>query len=399
MSDQLKVLAVDQNTDALAALRRALNFADLEIVHEAGFGPVALTWARTLQPDVVLVATEEPLARSLGTIQTLAQGAPGWTVVALAARFEPELFRKAVLAGARDVVLRATTPADLRGALFGARRADLGQRTPVGYDPSAPAGTIVTVFGVKGGIGKTTMASNLAVALATETRRSVALVDLDLPFGDLAMVLDLKPERSVADALDPAVLNDPERLQAQLTPGPAGVRVLAAPLDPTAQLTIDGEQVATLLGRLAALHDFVVVDTPPGINEITAPAVDAAALALLVATPEVACLRRTQACLQLLQSWRYSQDKLKLVLNRTGSKTGVKDDEVEALVGYPVAWRIANDRTAANEAALGQSSVVTRPRSPLAVGVRDLARQVAGLPPARAPFWQLWSSRTAAMFA
>ena len=71
MSDQLKVLAVDQNTDALAALRRALNFADLEIVHEAGFGPVALTWARTLQPDVVLVATEEPLARSLGTIQTL----------------------------------------------------------------------------------------------------------------------------------------------------------------------------------------------------------------------------------------------------------------------------------------------------------------------------------------
>src|SRR6266567_6658162 len=104
MPEQIKILLVGQNAEVVAGLRRAFNsFSDMEIVGDAGYGPVALTWARTLAPEVVFVVVDDPATRALGTIQMLAQGNSPWTVVGLVAQFERDLFRKIVLAGARDV--------------------------------------------------------------------------------------------------------------------------------------------------------------------------------------------------------------------------------------------------------------------------------------------------------
>src|SRR5918912_3063823 len=104
MADHIKILVVDPNVGALAALRDSLSFApDLEFVGDAGLGPVALTWARTLQPEIILVGLEEPAARALATIQLLAKGSPPWTVLTLTSQADRELFRKAVLAGSTDV--------------------------------------------------------------------------------------------------------------------------------------------------------------------------------------------------------------------------------------------------------------------------------------------------------
>ncbi|MBI4491268.1 MAG: AAA family ATPase [Chloroflexi bacterium] len=380
MSDLLKILVVDQNADSLAALKKTLNFDDLEIVGGAGFGPVALTWARGLEPDLVLVVAEEPLARPLGTIQTLTQGDPSWTVVALATQFEREVFRKVVLAGARDVVLRSQPSDELHDALVNARRADVVRRAPTTQDSSAPAGTVVTVFGIKGGIGKSTIASNLAVALAHETQRSVALVDLELPFGDIALMLNVRAERDLLSALEAGELEDPERLQTHLTRGPEGVWVLPAPLSPQGITAVEGARVAQLLSQLASLYDYVVADTPPEISEITAAAMDTSALLLLITTPEVPCLRRTAGCLRLLQSWDYSTDKVKLVLNRAASKTRINEREAEEALGYPITWKVANDHAAMTGAAFGRPVVIDQGRSAVAMSIRNIARRIGGLP-------------------
>src|SRR5207237_6493740 len=103
MPEPPKVLIVDQHPDAVGSLRRALNsFGDIEVVGDAGFGPVASTWAHTLDPALVLVSIEEPLTRSLSTIQALSRGNAPWTIVGLVTQFDREVFRRAVLAGARD---------------------------------------------------------------------------------------------------------------------------------------------------------------------------------------------------------------------------------------------------------------------------------------------------------
>src|SRR5437764_7544860 len=158
VAEPLKILIVDPHPDAVAGLRRALNsFGSLEVVGDAGFGPVASTWAHTLEPAIVIVAVEEPLTRSLSTIQALTRGNPLWTVVGLVNQFDREVFRRTVLAGARDVLLRGSSASDLHDSLIQAHTADAMRLAASGHDPTAPTGSIITAFGVKGGVGKTTL--------------------------------------------------------------------------------------------------------------------------------------------------------------------------------------------------------------------------------------------------
>jgi pilus assembly protein CpaE len=400
MAEPLKILIVDPHADAVATLRRALNsFGTLEVVGDAGFGPVASTWAHTLDPAIVIVSVEEPLTRSLATIQALTRGNPRWTVVGLVSQFDREVFRRTVLAGARDVLLRGSSPSDLHDSLVQAHNADALRVAGSGQDPAAPTGTVVAVFGVKGGVGKTTLATNLAVALAQETSASVALVDLDVPFGDVALMLDIHPEQDILDALADPVLDDLERLQNLLVRAPQGVHVLAAPLAPDDAGALDSGRVGRLLTRLAALHQFVLVDTPVGLTELTAAALDAAELAMLVTTPEIAALRRTHACLRLLQGLEFSTSKLQLVLNRVESKTRVTSAEAIEVLGHPVTWRVANDYAAMQGSALGQPVVQTHPRARISNDIRLIARQLAGAPLPSRGSWLPWRRRTALVTA
>jgi pilus assembly protein CpaE len=396
--ETFKVLIVDQQSEAVAALRRALNsFGNLEVVGDAGFGPVASTWALTLEPAIVIVSIEEPLSRSLSTVQALTRGNPSWTVVGMVSQFDRDVFRRAVLAGARDILLRNASPNDLHDSLLQARRADAIRAVGSTHDPNAPTGSIISVFGVKGGVGKTTLATNLAVALAQESSASVALVDLDVPFGDVALMLDIHPERDILDALDDSVLDELERLQSLLVRTEHGVHVLSSPLAPDDAGAVDSRRVGRLLLRLAALHQFVLVDTPVGLTELTAASLDVAELGLLVTTPEIAALRRTHACLRLLQGLEFPTNKLQLVLNRLASKTRVSESEAMDALGHPVTWRIANDYAAMQSAALGQPVVLSQPKSHISRDIRLIARQLAGVPTTARSGWLPWRRRGAAM--
>jgi pilus assembly protein CpaE len=388
MSKSLKLLLVGQSDRELSALRDALGSDDLEITALTGLGPAALTWARTAEPDVAMVITNGSLARPMGVIKALAQGDAPWTVVALADHFEREVVRQAMLAGARDVLLQTSTPAEMREALVMARSAHLAHRNPTGQDSSTTAGTIITVTGIKGGIGKTTTAVNLAVALAGESGRSVALVDLDIPYGDLAMLLGLKPESSVVAALsDPAVLSDPELLQRQLCSGPGGIQVLPAPLLPTG-VEPDSSQIGPLLKSLAGLYDFVLVDTGPGFSEFTAAALDVASQTLLVTTPEGPTLRRTELGIRQLAAWNYPASRLKVLVNRSTLETGITDDEIASILTEPVAWTLPEEPAALHALALGEPLVLALPKSELVKTFRRVAREVAGLPAVRRrSFW------------
>jgi pilus assembly protein CpaE len=394
VADVLKILVIDQHPDAVAALRRALNSAnDLEVVGDAGFGPIASTWAHTLEPSIIIVSIEEPLTRSLTTIQALSRGNPSWTVVGLVSQFDREIFRRAVLAGARDVLLRNSSASDLHDALVQARRADTVRGVATSHDPTAPTGSIIAVFGVKGGVGKTTLATNLAVALAQETSASVALVDLDIPFGDVALMLDIHPEHDILDALDDNVLNDLERLQRLLVRTDHGVHVLSSPLAPDDASSIDSARVGQLLRRLATLHQFVLVDTPVGITEITAAALDVAELDLLVTTPEIPALRRTHACIRMLQGLEFPTHKVQLVLNRVSSRTRITEAEAMEALAYPVTWRITNDYAAMQAAALGYPAVLSQPKRKLAKDIRTIARALAGVPVSTREGWLPWRRR------
>ena len=231
------------------------------------------------------------------------------------------------------------------------------------------AGSIITVFGDKGGVGKTTLATNLALALAGETSRSVALVDLDLPHGDIAILLNLSSERACRGRdVTEAVLADPLLSSGPPRGGTCG-RARPVGLDVRRHSQYGNCRDAGYRApeRLAQLHDYVVVDTPPGINEFSAAALDVASLALLVTTPELPCLRRTRTCLDSLQTMGYSPDRVKVLLNRTSSKTSIDETQVQRVIDQPIWWRVSNDHAVLAAAAAGRPVVLAEPQAPLAV--------------------------------
>jgi pilus assembly protein CpaE len=402
MSSPLKILLVGQNDDGLALVKEILVSDDLEVAATAGLGPAAVTWARNIEPDVVVVVADDSVARPVAVIQALAHGDPGWTVVAMAESFERELVRQAMLVGARDVLVRTSPPAELREAIVTARQADLARRAPGTQGASSSAGKILSLVGVKGGIGKTTSAINLAVCLAQESLRSVALVDLDLPFGDLAILLNLKPEGSVYSVLaDPsAILSEPELLQRQLVRGPAGIEVLSAPLAANGQPPIDSAQVGPMLTHLAGLYDFVVVDTAGGFGELTAAALDVTTQALVMTTAEGPTLRRTELGLRQLAQWNFPSNKIKVVVNRATMRTGISSEEVASILSQPIAWWLPDEPNTLKAAASAEPLVLSQPKLQISRTYRSMARQLAGLPPeARRSFAFGWFNRPAVAFS
>ena len=381
MDREIRVLIVDENREALAQLAKQINYGEVSVIGEAGFGPVAYTWASQLKPDVVMVAVEEPIARALKTIETLSLGQTRWPVVVVSSKTDLETMRKAMRAGADDYVARQSSEDSLQSSITALikREREREALDATGKKPAGHAGTIVSVFGVKGGIGKTTLATNLAACLAMDSKYRVALVDLDLQFGDVSLVMETPPEKTISDVVDSLDKMDADLIDGFLSKHRTGVGVLPAPLHVEGSEKITGDHIEQVLCGLAAVYDYVILDAPNTVNDIVLAALDASTLILLVTTPDIPCIRRTKAFLDLVKQWQYSEDKVKLVINKTGWRSGINPGDIEAVLRYPSFWRLPYDHAADTVGGAGGLFVQSHPNSKIAKSIRSLSGSVMGV--------------------
>lgn len=376
-----RVLIVDDNEQARDALIDMLRFQDIEVVGESTFGAAAYTWADQLNVDVVIVAVEEPVARSLRTVEALAAGTRSWPVIGISSQGDRETMRKAMVSGVRDFLVRPITAEEIHSTVVNIHRVDQARRAViVSGETARPLGTIITIAGFKGGIGKSTVASNVAVSLAQQTQQHVVLTDLDLQFGDAAVMLDLVPPHSIEHVAKNIDRIDPQGIQGYLATHASRLKVLAAPTSPDASEEIGEGKIGQILEMLASTNDFVVVDTAPHLDDSSATAMDLSTIVLVVVVPEVPCIRRTKAALTLMQSWGYTRDKVKLVVNRAQDKGEISIPEIEQALDYPVYARIPDDRSVARAISLGTPVAMSDPKGRAGRAVHDLTRSLTGLP-------------------
>jgi pilus assembly protein CpaE len=385
MSEQtIKILIVDDNEKARDKLIEQLRFDGMTVVGESGYGAAAYTWAEQLDIDVVIVSIEEPMARALRTVESLAVGTRSWPVLGVSTQTDRETMRKAVLAGVRDHLVLPVSDEELHQTILNIHRVDQSRRTAVEQGQTAGrVGTIVAVVGVKGGIGKSTVSTNTAIALAEQSKQQIALADLDLQFGDDAVMLDIVPTRTIEDVAAELNWSNPQLIQSYLTDHGSRIKLLAAPATPEGAETISEDQVGKVLETLAATHDYVVVDTSAQIDAISMRAMDLATIVLLVVIPEVPCVRRTKAALALMQEWGYSTDKVKLVVNRARKKSEVSIDEIEKVLQYPVYAQIPEDPKAVKGISIGAPVVLSAPKSEAGKAFTNLGRSLIGAPQTR----------------
>jgi pilus assembly protein CpaE len=362
------LVSLDTGIDEVAV--RAALPADSSI-HVVGFVQgVEASWS-TLQEtstDLFLIACTGYSERALSLIGGTAREYPELPIVVLSQSSPDGFLSRLFEVGADDVVRLPEAPERVRFTL----QKVVARRRAAAAASGSIGGSMVCVLGPKGGTGKTVTTSNLASALAANEKR-VAVIDLDLQFGDLALCMGVRPETTIFDLASSPGSLDAEKLEAYLVPHESGARVLVAPTRPDHAAAITVDFLRDIYSVLRATNDFVVVDTSPGFTPEVISAIDASSDICMLSMLDTLSLKNTRLGLETLDLMGYESERTVLVLNRADSRVGISDDDVERIVGRKPEVRVPSDVEVTRSVNDGRPIVLSRPKSEAAQSFNRLA--------------------------
>lgn len=360
----------------------------------------ALEAVERTTPDVLVASPEEITQTGLRRLAQVHRANPR-LVILLSPNGKRVPVRDTAACGAQDVLPYPSTPSrmrvKLRRALETASELRLDRATesrPAPEAPPAPArehgpeprearteGHVLTVTSASGGCGKTFYATNIAAYLAEATRGRVLLVDLDLQFGEVAVALRIRPEATIAELIEAEDL--PAELPDHVVRHDAGYDVLSAPKDPVAAERVGPREATTVLEAARHVYDYVVVDTPPSLNEVVLAAFDLSGSLVVMATPDVPSLRNMRVFLQTLEKLKLPAAGVSIVLNKAESGTGIDLDQVERAFPQGFSAILPYAKEVTRSLNLGAPVVSAEPGAPVSrrfsEGAKRLYPPVAGI--------------------
>jgi pilus assembly protein CpaE len=317
---------------------------------------------------------------ALALAGALQQGTPDVSVVLIRRQESGQLVLQALRMGVKDVLSSASDETAVRTAAARALeiartlRGRLGGGAPADAGEGRGPGKVVTVFSSKGGCGKTFLSTNLAVSLA-RSGAEVALVDLDLHFGDVAIMLHLFPSHTIYDAAQNPGL-DALSLKSFLTHHDSGIWALVAPTEPTVADSINPGTIGNILKLLRSAFDYVVIDTPPAFSEPVLAAFDESDWLVMLATLDVPSIKNLRLTLQTMELLHFPKGRIRVVVNRADSKVGLRMPDVEKLLSSPVDTTIPSSRSVPLSVNKGSPIMLEEPKGPVAEAVRRVAAQL-----------------------
>jgi len=328
------------------------------------------SWA-TLQEtptDLLVIVCAGYSDRALYLIDGAVKQRPDRPVVVFSMGSTNGFVQRAFEAGADDFLALPETPEHVAFTLEKAvaRKNSASTSTGVAVAP------MIVVLGPKGGTGKTVTSSNLAVALAKRGKR-VAIVDLDLQFGDIGLSLGLSPEKTIYDLAKSGGSLDAEKIEGYLVPHSSGVRVLMAPTRPDHASVVTVEFLREVYATLRSSYDFLVVDTPPGFTPEVIASIDSSSYVCVVGTLDSFSLKNTKLGLETLELMGYDTNRIRVVLNRAGTKVGITKEDVASVMGREPDVFIPSDREIPKAINHGMPIVLGQEGSEAARGFTALA--------------------------
>jgi pilus assembly protein CpaE len=351
----------------------------------------ALDAVRKQQPDVILLDISSGVLQESDLINRLAAPLSGAAVIAVAMMGEVDTVRQAMLYGAQGFLLKPFGETELLTSVRQAyelivlRRSELSgvpKLAPAPEPEEAPTAQIIAVYSPKGGVGSTTIAINLAVALKALTGEPVILMDGDLRFGDIDAALNITATANIGTLLPALDTLDDHTLRRALMTHASGIKVLAAPPYLDMADTFEPEQIGRLLTRLASLDKgFVVVDAWSALDDFALAILDASQRIVIVTTPQVTALRDTHRFLEVIKLLNYDSDKFVLVVNNCYQRSELKIKEVERILEKPIVQTIEYTPGQVNASLnRGMPLVQAYDTSPAAQDILQLAHLVSTKP-------------------
>jgi pilus assembly protein CpaE len=326
------------------------------------------TTLQEVPTDLLAVVCGDYSDRAIYLIDGAVKQRPERPVVVLSAGSPNGFVKRVFEVGADDIVSLPESPEHVAFTFEKAivRKQGMANGTGVALAP------MICILGPKGGTGKTLTACNLGVALASAGNR-VAIVDLDLQFGDVALSLGLAPERTIYDLAKSGGSLDSEKVAGYLAEHSSGVHVLVAPTRPDHAGAITTEFLREVYAALRASHDYVIVDTPPGFTPEVIASIDSSSHVCMVGMLDSLSLKNTKLGLETLELMGYSRERTRLVLNRADSRVGISRDDVVAIVGRTPDVFVPSERDIPRSVNEGRPIVLAGKRSDASKAFGQLA--------------------------
>jgi len=403
MAEQIRVLIVDDIPETRDHLSKLLGFeGDIDVVGAAASGAEALRLAASLTPDIVLMDINMPDMDGIATTEQLSRDIPTASIIMMSVQGEADYLRRSMLAGAREFLVKPFSSDELTASIRGVfnrereKQSRLVAAGPAGgggvavaQTSSGEPGQVVAVFSPKGGVGRTTVAVNLAVAAATELGKKVVLVDGSFQFGDVGVLLNLNPKnKSIADLVPELEQagHEVESIDTFVINHSAGIRVLLAPPTPEMAELIKPDGVKRVIEALRMTHDLVVVDCTAFFNDTTLAILDAADTILTMLSLEITSIKNMRLFLEVADQLGYEGGKVRLVLNRADSALGIKVSDVEHSIGRKVDETIVSDgRSVVYALNRGVPFFLSNREAQVSQDILRLAKHVVGERPHTAP--------------
>jgi pilus assembly protein CpaE len=388
---KIRVLIVDDIPETRENLRKLLFFeSDIEVVGAATSGEEGISMAGELKPDIVLMDINMPGIDGITASEAITQQVPFTQIIMMSVQGEADYLRRSMLAGAREFLIKPFSSDELISSMrrvyeLGASRR---QAMPAAAPPSHKVqdrtpeelGKIVAVFSPKGGVGCSTVAINLAIALHRLANKPVVLVDGSLQFGDVAVFLNLQANRSLADLAPHVDELDYDLLNHVLVRHESGIRALLAPPRPEMADLIAPGIFNTILDELRKLYAYIVVDTPNTLADATLAVLDTSDRVILITTPDIPSIKNAKLFFEVTEALEYALDKTILILNKADRHANIRAEDIQASIKHPVASQIPLDERSATTAAnQGVPFVMSASSTPVAQAIMALGRHVIGV--------------------
>ncbi len=351
-SDKIRVMIVDDIVDTRDQIEKLLFFEkDIEVIAKASNGREAVAMAKQYKPDVILMDINMPEMDGIAATEAIMAQDSAVQVIIMSVQGETDYLRRAMLAGAREFLTKPISADDLYKSIrhvyrLAATRPRVAPQassaTDNGRSDGGTQGQIIAVFSPKGGVGTSTIAANLAVALRQLTHKKVVLVDGNLIFGDLNVILNLISKKTIVelaqrvDDLDRDLLND------VLATHTSQIKVLLAPPNPQTGELVTADHLRTILELIRREFDYVVVDTQSSFQDRALAVLDLADRIVTLMTLEMPCIKNIKLFLEVAELLEYSKEKIMLVLNKADNRMGFSVKDVQNNIQHEVMLQIAN---------------------------------------------------------
>lgn len=383
-SGKIRVLIVDDIVESRDNVAKLLRFEpDVEIVGMGESGEEGIDLAFRLEPDIVLMDINMPGIDGIQATSRITGRLPNTAVIMMSVQNEPDYLRRSMMAGAREFLAKPFSLDELIESIRHVNQlSQANRRVVVDQGPQAVSlpgrsrkAQIISVFGLKGGVGRTTLAANLAVSLRNlHPDKEVALIDGNLLHGDLGVVLNATDNKTIADIMRNFQTLDRDLVTDIMVTHSSGVKLLLAPPDAQTGEQVTGEHMRHVLQHMLGMFDYIIVDTRPSFDDMTLMLLDHSDRILLMLTLELTAIKGAKQYLELSDLLGYDNDRVALVLNRATVQAGIPVADVGASLKGEIIAKLPDDPMlvlrAINE---GVPFVQSAPASPLSQEIGRLA--------------------------